>query len=256
MPYKVIKDDRCDAGKPFGVVKEADDELMGCHATESDANAQLAALYANEPGSMMSRERAPIEFRSANVDSVDHDQRIITILAVPYESPGTVLYRGEVWNEVFSRSAFNGLESMPNRVKANRDHDKTRPVGKAINFWPGHDKGLLAEIKVSNTPLGRETLELADDRVLGVSVGYAAPADRQHTLFDRQKMERRVIKAYLDHISFVTDPAFVEAQVVSVREKNTDIYVNTGGSPYPNLDLVIRNDFLANMAKRLAQRGE
>ena len=258
MPYKVTKDDRCEAGKPFGVVKETDNELMGCHATESDAHDQMAALYANEPGagsgSMMSRERAPIEYRSASVDSVNHDQRIITVLAVPWESPGTVLYRGEVWNEIFVRGAFNGLESMPNRVKANRDHDKTKPVGKAINFWPQHDKGLLAEIKVSRTWRGDETLALADDRVLGVSVGYAAPADREHTLFDRQKMERRVIKAYLDHISFVTDPAFVDAQVVSVREMDQGVTKLNGGPPFPNLDQVVRNDFLSNMAQRLAER--
>ena len=176
----------------------------------------------------------------------------MTILAVPWESPGTVLYRGEVWKEIFVRGAFDGLGSMPNRVKANRDHDKTRPVGKAINFWPQHDKGLLAEVKISDTPLGRETLQLAEDKILDISVGYAAPADREHTLFDRKKMERRVIKAYLDHISFVTDPAFVDAQVVSVRERNMDIYVNNGGSPFPNLNLVARNDFLNDIARRLA----
>jgi len=259
-PYVVVRDEsRCDASKPFGVVETADDELMGCYATESDANDQMMMLNADagEPGEpsdmpMAMRQRAPIEFRSASVDSVNHDQRIITVLAVPWESPGTVLYRGEVWNEIFVRGAFNGLESMPNRVKANRDHDKTKPIGKAINFWPGHDKGLLAEIKVSKTWRGDETLALADDHVLGVSVGYAAPADREHTLFDRKKMERRVIKAYLDHISFVTDPAFVDAQVVSVRERNTDIHTVTGGSPFPNLNLVARNDFLNDIARRLA----
>jgi HK97 family phage prohead protease len=247
--------------KPFGVVKEGDNELMGCHATEGDAHDQVEALYAKEPmmaNSANEKVRAPIELRSAVVDGVDHEQRIITILAVPYEQPGPVMFRDEVWQEVFTRGAFDGLASMPNRIKANRDHDKTRPVGKAINFWPDDPKGLLAEVKISNTPLGSETLQLAKDGVLDISVGYAAPADREHTLFNRRIMERRILKAYLDHISFVTDPAFVDAQVVAVRANDVVSAPAPTRSAFPNLDRAIKSDVLANVSKYLAEhkRGE
>src|SRR3972149_7305913 len=48
MPWSVAQDERCPADKPWGVVKDSDDSLEGCHATEDEAKAQQAALYANE----------------------------------------------------------------------------------------------------------------------------------------------------------------------------------------------------------------
>lgn len=49
MPYHVVSDHaECSADKPHAVVKESDGTVMGCHASEDDAHAQMAALYANE----------------------------------------------------------------------------------------------------------------------------------------------------------------------------------------------------------------
>lgn len=53
MPWKVVKGLGCPADKPFAVVKHDADgkpvgSKLGCHKTRSDANKQLAALYANE----------------------------------------------------------------------------------------------------------------------------------------------------------------------------------------------------------------
>lgn len=39
----------CPEGKPFAVVKDVDDSVVGCHASRNAADDQLAALYANEP---------------------------------------------------------------------------------------------------------------------------------------------------------------------------------------------------------------
>lgn len=48
MPWSIVEgDSRCDAGE-FAVVKDADNELEGCHATREEAEAQAAALYASE----------------------------------------------------------------------------------------------------------------------------------------------------------------------------------------------------------------
>lgn len=48
MPWSIVEgDSRCDAGE-FAVVKDADNELEGCHATRDEAEAQMAALYASE----------------------------------------------------------------------------------------------------------------------------------------------------------------------------------------------------------------
>jgi 2'-5' RNA ligase len=48
MPYEVRKGDGCPPGKPFGVFKKGTSERLGCHPTRADAEAQQAALYANE----------------------------------------------------------------------------------------------------------------------------------------------------------------------------------------------------------------
>lgn len=49
MPYEVTKSDQCPPSKPYACVKASTGEVMGCHATEADAQQQVAALYANEP---------------------------------------------------------------------------------------------------------------------------------------------------------------------------------------------------------------
>lgn len=49
MPYDVIQNhDECPDDSPWAVVKSEDGELMGCHATEAEAQDQQAALYAEE----------------------------------------------------------------------------------------------------------------------------------------------------------------------------------------------------------------
>lgn len=261
MPYKVIKDSRCEAGKPYGVVKESDNELMGCHLNEDDAKKQQAALYANESMARGANERvrAPIEYRSAVVDNIDQQQRIITLLAVPYEEPGPVMYRGQIWKEVFTRGAFDGIDKRPNRIKVTRDHDDKRVVGKAINFWPRDTRGLRSEVKISKTDLGDETLALAEDSVLDVSIGYAAPADVGHTTFDRRNMVRRINKAYLDHVSFVAYPTWEGATVLSVRS-NDAIGQEDEITPTPNLDMLATNETLwwakELSEKKRAQKGE
>lgn len=160
----------------------------------------------------------PIEHRYAGVrvDGVDFAQRLITVIAVPYEQPTQVEYRSEVWNELFERGAFNNVSGAPHRVRVNRDHNKSRTIGKVMQFWPDRDEGLVAEVRVGKTPLGDETLALADEDMLSASVGFGVrPSDQ---VLDRRTMTRRIRNAYMDHLSFVESPAYVGAQVLSVRD--------------------------------------
>ena len=49
MPYNVVPNSPdCPTDTPWGVVKDATGETMGCHASESEAEDQAAALYASE----------------------------------------------------------------------------------------------------------------------------------------------------------------------------------------------------------------
>lgn len=53
MPWHVESDHgSCPASRPWAVVKDDDGEVEGCHATQSDAQNQLAALNAQEENSM------------------------------------------------------------------------------------------------------------------------------------------------------------------------------------------------------------
>lgn len=52
MPWHVVSEHSdCPADRPWAVVKDADGSVVGCHASESEANDQMAALYANEEDS-------------------------------------------------------------------------------------------------------------------------------------------------------------------------------------------------------------
>lgn len=49
MPWhKVNGHSECPSSRPWAVVKDDDNSVVGCHASEAEANAQLAALNANE----------------------------------------------------------------------------------------------------------------------------------------------------------------------------------------------------------------
>ncbi len=158
---------------------------------------------------------AAVEFRSSNVAGVNFAQRIIEVIAVPWDQEAAVEYRGEMWLERFIRGAFDGIEKRAGRVRVNRDHDGRRTVGKVASFYPSRDEGLVAAVRIAQTPLGDETLALADEDCLGASVGFAVRGSDQE--LDRQARTRRIKRAFMDHLSFVPDPAYAGAGVLSVR---------------------------------------
>jgi HK97 family phage prohead protease len=59
MPWHIGKPASCPASEPFGVIKDADGSVAGCHPTKEAAAKQLAALYANEPGRAMADSKKP-----------------------------------------------------------------------------------------------------------------------------------------------------------------------------------------------------
>jgi len=186
------------------------------------------------------RPRAPMEVGTrAMVDNINTSERIITVIAVPYEESAKVEYRGEVWDEVFTRGAFNSIMDRPNRIRVNRDHNKSRTVGKIVQFLPNRDDGLVAEVRVAKTDLGDETLALAEEDCLSASVGFAVlPSDQ---ILNRQTRTRRVNAAILDHLSFVESPAYSGARVLTVRDDHAE-FIDAATLPplhTPSLDQAI-----------------
>lgn len=155
-----------------------------------------------------------VETRTAPASDVDTRNRTITVIAVPYEQPTEVIWRSEIWTEVFSRGAFTGVEPQAGRIRVNRDHNKSRTVGKVVRFDPNARAGLIADIRIAPTLLGDETLALAADDCLSASVGFAVPTGGARA--DKRTMTRRINTAILDHIALVESPAYAGASVQGV----------------------------------------
>jgi hypothetical protein len=202
------------------VIKDSDDSTEACHDTEEKAKKHMAALYSSENR----KERAPIEARAATVADVDVEERVITVLAMPYEQEAVVEYRNELWRETFERGSFDGIETRPNRVKAYRDHvagENARGtgtsglVGRVVSFDPKASEGLISETKIAKTVLGDDTLALAKEKVLGVSLGFGVRGSDQ--VLNRAAGTRRIRRAFVDHIAFPDNGAYEGAQVLEVR---------------------------------------
>lgn len=160
-----------------------------------------------------------VDERSAMVDNVDFRERIITVIACPYEQPTRVLYHDEAWDEIVSRSAFAGIQRK-NKIRVNREHDRVLTVGKVTGYYPDRAEGLVIDTYIAQTPLGQETLELARDGILDGSVGMKVATSDQ--VLDRRSRTRRINRAFLDHFAFTADPAYEGAQVLSVRAREVE----------------------------------
>jgi HK97 family phage prohead protease len=180
----------------------------------------------------------------ATLKDVDFKQRLITVIAVPWEQEAQIVWRGETWNEVFARGAFNGLEESAGRVRVNREHIKGDTVGRVVKADTQDEQGLITFVRVAQTPRGDDTLALASEDMISASIGYYVkqPADVD---INRQRMVRRVKRAFLDHLSFVESPAFEGARVLAVREGSSGLAVVEAPLPkMPNLDEFLNDDVL------------
>lgn len=216
MPWKIERHE----GK-FCVINEESNENQGCHDTEEQAKAQMRALYSSENRTEL---KAPVEQRAATVEDVNFPERTIDVLAAPYEQEAIVEYRGEIWRERIERGAFNGIEQRANRIKAYRDHapgahmrgqGTTGLIGRVVSFSPESKEGLVGSVKIAKTALGDETLTLAGEGILGVSVGIAVKGSDQ--VLNRAQQTRRIRRAFIDHLAFPDNGAYEGAQVIDVR---------------------------------------
>lgn len=194
--------------------------------------------------------------RAATFADVDVKQRMIDMIAVPWDEETDVVWRGEMWREVMRRGAFDGLEPHAGRIPLNRQHVEGDTVGKAVKF-ENASVGLLCRAKVAQTPRGDETLQLAMEDMLSPSVGYYVKSLSDVRINKRMKL-REVVRAFMQHMSLVETPAFPGAQVLAVREAPSGLAV-AETSPLPDtpaLDAAMNDDVFAWAAARLAARAE
>lgn len=159
-----------------------------------------------------------IELRQASVSAVDKLQRIIDLVAAPYNEETYVEFRGEVWRESIEPGAFDGVTDQVGRIPVNRDHDLSRLVGKVVGIDTSSSERFLTQVRVSETLLGDETLALADDDVLGASVEMVTSPAWQ--TMNRAAMTKRVRRALLGGIGLTPTPAYEGARVLAVRSES------------------------------------
>ena len=193
-----------------------------------------------------------IHVRTSTLTDVDTKLRLIDLVAVPYEQETEVMIRGERWNEVFSRGSFDGIEDHAGRVRVNREHVVGDTVGKVVAFDPSDPVGLLARVKIAQTPRGDETLALAEEDMISASIGYRTKKPSDVTSNRRTRM-RRVVRAFLDHLSMVESPAYAGAQVLAVRAEPSGLEVVQLEPlpPTPSLDEYRDSDVLRWASDRL-----
>lgn len=153
----------------------------------------------------------PVEIRSAATAAVSVARRVIALVVMPYESVAVVPHQGRMIEEVCSRGAFNELRTSTRRVTVNRDHQLERTVGLVEEFHPDRPEGLVAEIRIARTPLGDETLTLADEGILDCSAGFMVRAQRWEG-----SRRRRLTDVHLHHVALTPDPAYEDARVLAV----------------------------------------
>jgi phage head maturation protease len=180
------------------------------------------------------RPTSPVEFRSVSEMEVRYAERTIELLLMPYDNDAAVMVHGRPVVESHAPGAYDGVERRVNRVKVNRDHDLARTVGRAVGLHPSRAEGLVGELRIARTPLGDETLGLAEDGALEPSVGFAVMPGGERWVENRSR--RRVTRAFLDHIAMVPEGAY-EGRVLSVRS----VAAAAAGPrvPTPNLDEVL-----------------
>ena len=179
--------------------------------------------------------REGVEIRSAQVQAVDFEERTIELIVIPYGEETVVEYRGRFMRETIQDGAFYGIETRGDHVTANREHDYARTFGKAVEYRHDNPAGLIAAVKVSETPLGDETLRLAADGVLKGSAGMVVRG-RDQVIKDGL---RTIKRAFLDHIALVPNPAYRGAGVLAVRQGQPAQAVEEVDVPTPKLDAAI-----------------
>jgi HK97 family phage prohead protease len=167
-----------------------------------------------------------VEFRSGDeyqVAEVNFPKRLVTVVAMPYESPAAIYAPGRTFTEVVSRGAFTGIEKRAGKIRANRDHSWQKVVGKLVALHPSRKEGLVTEVRMFTTPDGEETLRLCDEGGLDASAGFTLLCRDDGRVWDdaevweQNRSVRRLNRLRLDHLAFVPNPAYQDATVLDVR---------------------------------------
>lgn len=253
MPWHVGRHDQCPVSKPFGVIKDADGSVAGCHATKEQAQQQLAALYAKEGTMTDKTNRSVVEAFDRPGPSADVQYRsyvphleirasgggrTVFGIAVPYNAPTRI---NENLVEQFAPHAFDHQITYPRSVKFAREHVALggQLIG-AATMLRDDPAGLYVEMRTAATPAGEETLELIKEGALDqLSIAFQ---ERHNRRLAGGIVER--VKANLREVAVVLEGAYGNMAVAGgVRSRQTH-------SPYGDLVIDLETAALHEAAEK------
>lgn len=180
-------------------------------------------------------EFPPVEVRSAQIANVDYPNRIVELIAVPYDTWATVEYQGRLVEESVAPGAFGKVDRRvaQHRPTVNLEHDREQWVGRVAAVDPDDPTGLRAQLLIRRGPQFEQVLDDAADGMYAASVGMAVfPKDQTWT---DNGTRRRIVKAFLDHIALTVTPAYAGTDVLAVRTAPPAV----NRSSTPNLDRIL-----------------
>ena len=158
-----------------------------------------------------------VEVAGFEIREDDDGHHLVGIVA-----PFGALYDAGAYLERFAPTAFDKtIRERGNRVALLEQHATDRmPIGRAMS-WEKTNDGLIADFLLARTQRADEARTLAmDGFVTGFSVGFIPVRTRNLEMNGKTLRER--VEVRLDHVGFVRNPAYQEAQLLSVRSFDPD----------------------------------
>jgi HK97 family phage prohead protease len=162
-------------------------------------------------------ETRTIEFADIETRADDEGHHIRGLVA-PFHSQ----YDTGKYIETFTSSTFDkSIQERGQRIPLLEQHDNSRhPIGMAIS-WEKNTDGLVADFRLAPTARGDEAHTLAQTGIVtGLSVGFIPIRNKTTSVGGRTHIQR--LEARLDHVGLVTNAAYSEAKVLSVRAWDPD----------------------------------
>lgn len=200
---------------------------------------------------MITRAWQMSELREVGDDS---EGRIISGLAIPYNTPTDIYENGRLFTERVQMGTFaESVKLRSERTPLLGFHDARQfPLGRSIGLFERDNTtppGLHFDVRISHTQDGDDALTLIRDGAIdGVSVGMSIPNGGD--TWSEDGTERTITRAYLHEMSLVNFPAYDRARVDAIREA-TDLTLAAQQQSEEDAALKLRLDIL-----RFAWKGK
>jgi len=167
--------------------------------------------------------------RSYAVEDAQIDGRTLDVRCVPYGVVAVVRERRDdgTWTppyqEAWERGAFRHVSRAANRVplvvgRHSQRGDPFSDIGRGVDFDERED-GLHGSFVVDSSPFGEHALaKVVSGQWRGISIGAAPRRHRDEGNPERGGTRWRTL-AHLDHVLLTEAPAYVDAEVLAVREQ-------------------------------------